>query len=86
MNSSTLKPVEISMKELPKTTEASLLLRTDFSDDSAWNDLCEAVQELSEEGFHACLDCINDPTYESLTVEQVVALSAESDDYSLMLK
>ena len=61
------------MKKLPKT-DNSLLLRTDFSDDAAWAGLCEAVQEPSEEGFKVFVDCISDPAYDGLVIEQLVAL------------
>jgi hypothetical protein len=67
------------VKKLPKT-DSSLLLRTDFSDDAAWAALCEAVQEPSEEGFQARLDCINDTAYDRLTVEQLVALAPKGGD------
>lgn len=67
------------MKELPKTDNA-LLLRTDFSDDAAWASLCEAVQQPSEEGFKALVDCMSDPAYDSLTVEQLVAMCPASGD------
>ncbi len=69
------------MKKLPKT-ENSLLLRTDFSNDAAWADLCEAVQEPSKEGFQAFVDCISDPAYDGLTIEQLVALAAQGGDRS----
>ena len=69
------------MKKLPKT-DHSLLLRTDFSDDAAWAALCEAVQEPSEEGFKAFVDCVSDPAYGGLTAEQLVALAPKGDDRS----
>ena len=69
------------MKKLPKT-DNSLLLRTDFSDDAAWAALCEAVQEPSEEGFQAFVDCVSDPAYDGLTVEQLVALAPKGGDRS----
>jgi hypothetical protein len=62
------------MKKLPKTDD-SLLLRTNFSDDAAWNTLCEAVQEPNEEGFKAFVDCVSDAAYEGVTIEQPVALA-----------
>jgi len=68
------------MKKLPKTN-FSLLLRTDFSDDSAWKNLCEAIEIPSEEGFLANLDYINEPSYDGLTVDQCLALVAESGEY-----
>ena len=62
------------------TSDNSLLLRTDFSDDAAWAALCEAVQIPSEEGFQANLDCISDPAYDGLTVEQLVKLVPKGGD------
>ena len=62
------------------TSDNSLLLRTDFSDDAAWAALCEAVQVPSEEGFQANLDCISDPAYDGLTVEQLVKLVPKGGD------
>jgi hypothetical protein len=69
------------MKTLPKT-ENSLMLRTNFSDDTAWSALCAAIQEPSEEGFKAFVDCISDPAYAGLTIEQLVALSPEGIERS----
>jgi len=66
------------MKAFPKT-DNSLLLRTDFSDDAAWKDLCESVQQPSEDGFMAYVDCIDDPAYHKLTIEQLLDLANESD-------
>jgi hypothetical protein len=69
------------VKKLPKS-DNSLLLRTDFSDDAAWAALCEDVQVPSPEGFRARLDCINDPAYDGLTVEQLVALAPKGGDHT----
>jgi hypothetical protein len=59
---------------LPKS-DNSLLLRTDFSDDAAWIALCEAVRAPSEDGFEARLDCIDDPAYRGLTIDQLMELA-----------
>jgi hypothetical protein len=69
------------MKKLPNT-DHSLMLRTEFSDDAAWAALCETVQEPSEDGFKAFVDCVNDPAYDGLTVEQMVALAPKGSDRS----
>lgn len=66
------------MKALPKTDD-SLLLRTDFSDDVAWAELCESVQQPNEDGFSAVVDCISDPAYDKLTIEQLLDLANESN-------
>ncbi len=69
------------MKALPKT-EHSLLLRTGFSDDSAWEAVCAAVQAPNADGFQAYVDCISDPSYTGLTVEQLLALAPQGGDRS----
>jgi len=44
------------MKNIPET-ENALVLRTDFSDHSAWESVCAAIQEPSPlEGFQAYVD------------------------------
>ena len=62
------------MKNLPRY-DKPMLLRTDFSDDAAWSDLCERCQARTEEGFQACVECVSDPTYDGLSVEQLLALT-----------
>jgi uncharacterized protein DUF6924 len=69
------------MKVLPKS-DKSLLLRTDFSDESAWGALCEAVQTPSEEGFEARVDCISDPSLSGLTVDQLIALTRKGSSHA----
>lgn len=69
------------MKPLPKT-EDSLVLRSDFSDDAAWKAVCAAIQEPNGEGFKAYVECISDPAYSGLTVEQLVALAPKGGDHT----
>ena len=66
------------MKELPKTEDA-LVLRTDFSDDAAWEKVCTAIREPVGE-FRANVDCISDRAYDGLTVEQLLALAKQGPD------
>lgn len=63
------------MLTLPKGSENSLLLRTDFSDETAWTDLCDQLREPSDEGFLPRLDIVSDRAYEGLTVQELVALN-----------
>jgi hypothetical protein len=50
--------------------DASLLIRTDFSDDAAWAALCVAVQAPEpNEGFCANFVCIDDPVLGLLSPE-----------------
>jgi hypothetical protein len=71
------------VKRLPKS-DCSLVLRTDFSDDSAWESICIAIQEPNENGFRAFVDCVNDPTYDGLTVEELVDLAPKGGDYTFV--
>ncbi|MBL7496131.1 hypothetical protein I6A84_01175 [Frankia sp. CNm7] len=61
------------MSDLPELY-GSLLVRTDFSDDAAWEAVCAASVMPSPEGFDAHLFFVNDPELADLTVDQVVAL------------
>ncbi|MFJ7495122.1 DUF6924 domain-containing protein [Streptomyces sp. NPDC097727] len=69
------------MKNLPQS-EATLLIRTDFSDEAAWQDLRTVVTTPSDEDddFLAMLHIVDDPAYRDLTTEQIVALAPAEDD------
>lgn len=76
--------------QLPPTltlpaTPAALVLRTDFSDDAAWDAVCAASVAESPEGFSAALSFVSDPVFASLTGEHVAALASESDRSFLFL-
>ncbi len=48
---------------------ASVLVRTWFGDDSAWESLVLEVQTPSDEGFLANVTVVNDPAFEGLSAE-----------------
>jgi hypothetical protein len=60
------------MKNIPETKNA-LVLRTDFSDDAAWESIRAAIQKPSG-GFRAYVDFVSEPAYKDLTVETLVSL------------
>ena len=60
------------MKQLPETTD-SPVLRTDFSDEAAWEAVCDAIREPSPEGFEAYVEFIDDPAFEGLSKPQLLA-------------
>lgn len=60
------------MKPLPKT-DRTMLLRTGFQSDSAWAARCEAIEQPSEEGFTASLECVSDPAFDGLSIERLLA-------------
>jgi hypothetical protein len=76
--------------DLPSTltlpaTQAALVLRTDFTDDAAWDAVCAASVAESPEGFSAALDFVSDPAFGGLTGEHVAGLASESDRTFLFL-
>ena len=64
------------MHRLPDTDEA-LVLRTDFANDDAWDQLCTRIQ-LPYGLFKANVSCVSNRAYEGATAEAIVA--AESGD------
>lgn len=68
------------MKKLPRleNSDDSLVLRTDFSDDAAWESLCDRMR-APQGDFRAYLDCVSDPDFAGLTVEGLTALAARGD-------
>ncbi|WP_189883849.1 DUF6924 domain-containing protein [Streptomyces xantholiticus] len=64
------------MKSLPET-DWTLLIRTDFSDQAAWQALHAAVTTPIEEDFLANVDIVDDPAYRDLTSEQITSLTAD---------
>ncbi|MER6167624.1 DUF6924 domain-containing protein [Streptomyces violaceorubidus] len=74
--------------KLPQS-EDTLLIRTDFSDEAAWQALRVAVttpaedeadDDDDEDGFLAMLHIVDEPAYEGLTTQEIVALAPEDDD------
>jgi hypothetical protein len=69
---------------LPKTTSTPLL-RTDYSDQKAWEALLAAIATPNEDGFMAYVDYLEDPAYRDLTPEQVLALVPEGFDQPILI-
>ncbi|MGQ4480112.1 DUF6924 domain-containing protein [Streptomyces sp. SAS_276] len=62
------------MKSLPQTDE-TLLIRTDFADQTAWQALRTAITTPNEDDFLANLHIVDDPAYSELTAEQLIQLA-----------
>lgn len=60
-------------------SENTLVIRTDFSDDAAWDRLCRAIRTPSPDfGFLANVEFVNDRRHDGATVETLVAQAPES--------
>ena len=66
------------MKTIP-SSEDSLVLRTDFSGDSAWASICAAIGQPVGE-FRAYVGFVSDPEYDGLTAEQLTRLMPDDSD------
>jgi hypothetical protein len=57
-----------------RNADASLLVRTDFTDDTAWAALQEAVEQPeSSAGFKASLSFLSDPSFAGLAPDVIAA-------------
>lgn len=70
------------MKPLPETQNA-LVLRTDFSDNSAWEAVCATIREPVGD-FRASVDFVSDQEYAGLTVEQLLSLLPPGSHHSFI--
>lgn len=53
----------------------SLVIRTDFSDDAAWEHVCKLIQEpQTQDNFQAYVECISDKACVGLTPEKVASV------------
>lgn len=72
------------MKTLP-TTSASPLLRTDFTDDAAWNTICKDIKTPGLEGFRAEVEAIDDKAFEGIGVQQILEAVPEGYPHSFII-
>ncbi len=66
------------MKTIPPT-EYSLLLRTDFSDEHAWESLCVALVapvDVNGDGFRADFSPVSDRGFNGAAIEEFVSLAS----------
>ena len=67
------------MPMLPHT--GALLVRTDFTDDDAWNQVREeATRDYGPDGFRAYVEPVSDPQWAGATWESVKAAAPVSDE------
>lgn len=65
------------MLEAYRDPDASLLIRTDFSDEAAWSALCDLIrQPTPSDGFQANFICVSDPALAGLGLEALARHAA----------
>ena len=62
----------IRAKRHRPATEHALVVRTDFTDDAAWEALCRTILEPVG-AFRPYVDFVNDPAYDGSTTEHLLA-------------
>ena len=73
------------MKTIPDT-ENALVLRTDFSDSSAWEKLCAEIRKpVGIFGFVAYVEYLDDPEYADITKEQLLKLLPPNYNHSFII-
>lgn len=73
------------MKLIPHT-EYALILRTDFSNPSAWDELCAAIRKpVGVFRFLAHVEFLDDPEYADITKEQLVQLLPAHYPHSFLM-
>lgn len=70
------------MKNIPET-ENSLVLRTDFSDDAAWESLRTAIEKPVGQ-FRAYVDFLSDPAYAGLATADLLNLIPSGSNHTFI--
>jgi hypothetical protein len=71
------------MKQLPKTKNP-LVLRTDFSDQAAWEAICATIREPAGD-FRAYVEFLDDVGYGGITKAQLLGLVPENYGHSFVI-
>ena len=72
------------MKPL-RQSQAASVIRTDFSDQEAWEAIGAAILQNTEEGFGAHVEFVDDAAYRGATKEQLLDLVPEGDERPFFL-
>jgi hypothetical protein len=70
---------------IPIAGERTPLIRTDFSDDSAWKRIVEAVSKPSPDGFLANLNHVNDRQYDNADPDTLAEQADATTDFALLV-
>lgn len=78
----------IAMKHLPATANP-LVLRTDFSNQGAWDTICATIQAPTQtpwgEVFHAYVHFLDNVEYAAISKEQVLELIPEGYEHTFIV-
>ncbi len=63
--------------------QSPLILRTDFSDDTVWRQICQILDQPTLDGYDEPMNYVNDPQYERLMVSKLFSIIPEPEDTEL---
>ena len=67
-------------------TENALVLRTDFSDQSAWEKICQRIRKpVGLLGFRANIEFLDDPAFAGISLEQLLARIPKDYNHSFII-
>ena len=73
------------MKQIPKT-ENALILRTDFSNQTLWQEICEIVRKpVGDLHFLAYVEFLDDQEYANVTKAQLLELIPSDYNHSFLI-
>ena len=73
------------MKPIPET-ENALVLRTDFSDQAAWEGICAAIQKsVGIFRFRANVEFLDEPQYINITKDQLLNLIPRNYNHNFII-
>jgi hypothetical protein len=73
------------MKPIPQT-EHALVLRTDFSDQTAWDEICTEIQKpVGILRFRAYVEFLDDVAYTDITTDQLLRLIPHDYNHSFII-
>jgi hypothetical protein len=60
------------------------LIRTDFTNQAAWDDLCGMIRQSAPEGLLTDMQIVDDPSYQGVTSQQILTLVPPDCEYSYL--
>jgi hypothetical protein len=72
------------MKKIPHT-DNPLVLRTDFSNQTAWETICAIIREPVGPGFRAAVEYVDDGAYAGITREQLLHLVPQNYPHDFII-
>lgn len=75
--------LEKQMKQIPKTKD-TLVLRTDFSDQAAWEAICAIIRQPVDD-FYAYVEFLDDVEYRDISKDQLLRLVPEDYNHTFIM-